>query len=263
MWRVGLVELSPIEMPLAGSANATGTELVYQQLREAILHGRLEPGTVVSQVQLARELGVSRTPLREAVRMLQREGLVAGEANRMVRVAPLSIADVEELYAVRIANEALAIRLTVPGMDAQDDASLDAAIEDLGKLAEAGDVDAWEVRHRDFHTRLVRGGGTRLRTHLSELYDHAERYRRLYITSHPRAMSIGAAEHEAIVAACHARDGAAAAAELARHLSRTALTALLQIAPEHEPAMVRAALRAVLGSDDAREPRAPVRGVSS
>lgn len=240
--------LRPIDLANDAPAQETGADLVYARLREAILHGRLEAGLVVSQVQLARELGVSRTPLREAVRMLQREGLVSGEANRMVQVAPFSIEDVEELYAVRIANEALGIQLTVPNMSADDDRWLEESLRELAKFASEGDVDAWEQRHRAFHTHLVRGGRKRLCTMLSELYDHAERYRRLYITAEPRAMSIGAVEHEAIVEACHARDAAGAGAELARHLSRTALTALMQIAPEHEPAIVRRTLRIVLGS---------------
>jgi DNA-binding GntR family transcriptional regulator len=229
-------------------SSATGADLVYAQLRKQILTGVLTPGLVVSQVQLARELGVSRTPLREAVRMLQREGLVAGEANRMIRIASFSIADVEELYAVRIANEALAIRLTVPKMTDDDDAALDQSIADLSRTAIEGDTDAWNIYHRTFHTRLVSGSGKRLRTLLSELYDYAERYRHLYRTAEPRAMSIGAQEHEQIVEACHARDGVRASDELVRHLSRTALTALTAIAPEYEPALVRSALRALLSS---------------
>ena len=244
--------LSPINMSGDGVLNATGAELVYDRLREAILRGWLAPGIAVSQVQLARELGVSRTPLREAVRMLQREGLVSGDANRMVRVAPFSIQDVEELYAARIANESLAIRLTVPRMTADEDATLVQALRNMADAASGGDVDAWEQHHRDFHTLLVRGGGRRLARLLSELYDYAERYRRLYITSEPRAMSIGASEHELIVEACQARDASQAGLELARHLSRTALTALMQIAPEHEPAMVRETLRAVTGAESSQ-----------
>jgi DNA-binding GntR family transcriptional regulator len=259
----GMAELIPLDTSGSPASNGTGAEQVYRRLREAILHGRLAPGGVVSQVQLARELGVSRTPLREAVRMLQRDGLVSGEANRMVRVATFSIQDVEELYAVRIANEALAIRLTVPGMTDQDDASLKESLDQMASLAGLGDVDGWELKHRAFHTHLVRGGGTRLCTLLSELYDHAERYRRLYITSEPRAMSIGAAEHEAIVDACRARDAPGAAAELARHLSRTALMALMQIAPEHEPAMVRGTLRAVLDGNHGRSASSGLSGTGS
>lgn len=231
-------------------STGTGADLVYSRLREGILHGRLTPGLVVSQVQLARELGVSRTPLREAVRMLQREGLVEGKANRMVRVTPLSVQDIEELYAVRIANEALGIRLTVPVMTADDDASLEDTLRQMARYAAQRDIEAWEQHHRAFHAHLVRGGGKRLCRMLAEFCDHAERYRRLYMTSEPRAMSIGPAEHEAIAAACHARNATLAAVELARHLSRTALTALLQIAPEHDPAMVRGTLRAVLANSD-------------
>ena len=252
------MELSAVDMSADPSPHATGADLVYARLRDAILHNQLAPGAVVSQVQLAVQLGVSRTPLREAVRMLQREGLVTGEANRMVRVAPFSTEDVEELYAVRIANEALGIRLTVAVMTAQDDAILEEGLRQMARHATARDIDAWEQHHRAFHAHLVQGGGPRLCRMMAEFSDHAERYRRLYMTSEPRAMSIGAAEHEAIVEACHARDAARAGAELARHLSRTALTSLAQIAPEHEPAMVRGALRAVLG--DSRPPisRQPV-----
>ena len=228
--------------------NGTGADLVYHQLREAILHLRLEPGSVVSQVQLARQLGVSRTPLREALRMLQREGLVEGEANRRVTISALSIQDIEELYAVRIANETLGIRLTVLTMTAEDDAFLDECLQAMASHATLDEVDEWERHHRVFHAHLTRGGGQRLTQLLSELSDLSERYRRVYLTSEPRAMSVGRSEHEAIVDACHDRDAARAGAELARHLSRTALTALMAIAPEHEPAMVRATLRAVLGS---------------
>jgi DNA-binding GntR family transcriptional regulator len=255
--------LRPVDADESPLSAGTGAEQVYRRLREAILNGALAPGRIVSQVQIARELGVSRTPLREAMRMLQRDGLVSGEANRMVRVATFSIKDVEELYAVRIANEALAIRLTVPEMTEADDDFLKDSLVHLATLAEAGDVDGWELKHRAFHAHLVYGGGKRLSALLTELYDHAERYRRLYITGEPRAMSIGTSEHEAIVDACRSRDAPRAAAELARHLSRTALMALMQIAPEHEPAMVRKTLRAVVDGSGGTFPDAVLRATGS
>lgn len=236
--------------PLDSTGTGTGADQVYGHLREAILHGHLEPGLVISQVQLSRQLGVSRTPLREALRMLQREGLVEGEANRMIRIAPLSIEDIEELYAVRIANEALGIRLTIPTMTASDDEFLAESLRLMGEVSAIGDIETWEKHHRAFHTALVKGAGKRLTRTLAEYYDHAERYRRLYITSEPRAFSMGAAEHEAIVRACGERDAATAGRELARHLSRTALTALTQIDPEYEPSMVRETLRAVVGASN-------------
>lgn len=246
--------LTPVEMSGRPASDGTGADVVHALLREAILHGRLAPGSVFSQVQLARELGVSRTPLREAVRMLQREGLLTGEANRMVHVAPLSIDDLEQLYVLRIANEAVAISLTVPLMTSEDDAFVEQRLNEMKLSAADGDVDTWERYHRAFHTHLVAHAGVRMCALLSDLYDLAERYRRLYITSEPRAMSIGAGEHQAIAAACRRRDAAGAAAELARHLSRTALMAFMELAPEHDPALIRGALRAVLEGGEGQPP---------
>ena len=240
-----MTNVAPIDDSASGVS--TGATFVYHRLREAILHLDLEPGLVLSQVQLARQLGVSRTPLREALRMLQHEGLVEGEANRRVRIADLSIRDVEELYSVRIAVEVLGIRLTVPLMTPEDDLFLDRCLEAMALEASRGDVDAWERRHREFHTHLTHAGGRRLDDLLAEYSDLSERCRRVYFSREPRAMSVAASEHEAIVAACRDRDASRAAGELARHLSRTAMTALMTVAPEHEPALIRATLRAVLG----------------
>src|SRR5207244_5260841 len=90
------------------------TEVVHARLRDGIVRGEFDPRVPISQVQLARRLGVSRTPLREALRMLQREGLIDSEPNRRVRVAPLSVSDLEQLYAARVVVEALALRLSAP-----------------------------------------------------------------------------------------------------------------------------------------------------
>ncbi len=90
------------------------TEDVYERVRNAILDGELAAGTVMSQVALAEELGISRTPLREALRLLQGEGLIEAEPNRRVRVAPMTASDMEELCVMRVTLEAEALRLSVP-----------------------------------------------------------------------------------------------------------------------------------------------------
>lgn len=239
----------------------TGADQVHSALRSAILMGKLKPGSSFSQVQLARELGVSRTPLREAVRMLQREGLISGEANRMVRVAPLSIEDIEELYALRVANEAMAIRLSVPRMTAEDDEFVSFCLSQMGRPEVRAEPETWDRHHRAFHTRLVARSGRRMTTLLSELYDYSQRYRWLYIRSDPRALTAGTQEHEAIVAACLDREAALAGVLLARHLTRTALSVLLQLAPEHDPRLVRETLRAVLDGSGAADDAVRLAGV--
>src|SRR5260370_35775358 len=90
------------------------TELAYLQLRRAIVRCEIPSGVQLSQRELSQLTGVGRTPLREALRMLQRKGLVKAQPNHLVRVADFAIPDLEQLYAIRISLEALAIRLTVP-----------------------------------------------------------------------------------------------------------------------------------------------------
>lgn len=210
----------------------------------------MPPGTWISQVQLAKRFGVSRGPIREALRLLEREGLIETAVNQRSKVSAFSIDDLEQLYAARIAVEGLGIASSVPRFTQADLNELGGLLETLDALA-GKDVQGWDTTHRAFHAALVKHAGARLVGMLDELYDHAERYRRVYIAGDPRAWSVGAAEHRQIVDACTARDSRLAAGLLARHLSRTALAGLTLMAPEHEPALLRTAVRqvtAALGS---------------
>lgn len=217
---------------------------LYERLRDGVLRGELAPGSLVSQVQLARRYNVSRAPLREALRMLQSEGLVVAEPGRRSRIAGVSAPDLEQLYALRIAVEALAVRLTVPRMADSNLSELRRLLEEMDELSRLRDFERWEVPHRAFHRALVARGGERLVTLIDELSDHAERYRRILL-EHPRAWSAVASEHAAIVRACEARDAGEAASRLAAHFATTALTVGATLAPEYEPADVRESLRLV------------------
>jgi len=219
---------------------------IHDALREEILCGDLPAGSEVSQVRLAERFGVSRGPVREALRLLQREGLVDAELNRRVRIAAFSVDDLEEIYAMRMVNETLAVRATVPHLTDGDVAELRRCLEDMDRFA-GSDLQRWEVPHRAFHAGLVRHAGPRLVQLLRQLSDHAERYRRNYIEGDPRAWSIGAVEHHQIFDAAAARDADAAARAIVGHLARTALTVLANLAPEHEPVLVRGAMRTASG----------------
>jgi len=218
---------------------------LHDRLREAILTGELPAGAVMSQVELARDFNVSRTPLREAIRMLQREGLIEAEANRRVRVAPISLEDLEQLYALRIVTESLGVRLTVPHLDAEDDAFLVEAVRQMNQLDAATNFVQKDRWHRAFHERLVQHAGARIVAALRDLRDHAGRYRRLYVQSHAQAWAVAEVEHDALLEAARARDAQRAGVQTARHLARTALTVISTIAPEHEPTAIRTALRSV------------------
>src|SRR3954447_3872142 len=125
-------------MAIEGAARRRdNVEQVYRRVREAILEGEIAAGQTMSQVALADELGVSRTPLREALRMLQAEGLIDGEPNRRVRVAQLSIAGLEELYTIRIPLEVTALRLSLPRMAPEDVAQLEGTMAEMAHFAAA------------------------------------------------------------------------------------------------------------------------------
>src|SRR5579872_1925723 len=95
--------------------------LVHDRLRDAILRGEIAPGEATSQAALTKQFGVTRTPLREALRLLESEGLVLSQPNRRVRIADFSIDDLESLYAMRVALEAVAVSLTVPTLRSEED----------------------------------------------------------------------------------------------------------------------------------------------
>lgn len=222
------------------------TEVAYLQLRRAIVRCEIPSGVHLSQRELSELTGVGRTPLREALRMLQRDGLVEAEPNHRVRVADFSIPDLEQLYAMRISLETLAIRLTVPLFQKDELRRLESLLQQMSTLPTPDEYERWETPHRAFHLSLVSRAGTRIVTMIAQLSDHAERYRRFYSTEAPRANERGQREHSAIVDACLARDPGAAAERLARHYSSVALGTLAVLAPEYDPIVVRSALQSVI-----------------
>jgi DNA-binding GntR family transcriptional regulator len=222
-----------------------GTRHAYDELRRYILDGRLEPGAAFSQVQLAQQLGISRTPLREAVRLLQMEGLVHSEYNRRVTVAPLTLPGCEQLYAMRIALEPLAVRLSVPNLSADELTALGAHLNDLDDAVDQNDLERGRQTHRLFHFGLFARAGELLVARVADLWDHAERFRLLYTREASTEISLqrlASAEHHAILDA--ARGGAAedAAVLVAEHLGRVVLTTLASVDLRYNPIAVRTAL---------------------
>jgi DNA-binding GntR family transcriptional regulator len=232
-----------------------GVDDIHERLRVAILHGALAPGSLLSQVDLAARLGISRTMLREALRMLQREGLVRAEPNRRILVTPLSAADVEGVYCARLSLEVTAVRLTVARLGPDDVAELEGSLAQLVHFARARDYDRWEGVHRRFHRLLVAHAGDRLTGLLDQLSDHAERYRRLYTTQAPRAWSSGSHEHRMIVDAVLEGDPVLASRRVAAHLANTVNGVIAMLDGEHAADRLRETVESLVGRDDPWEPR--------
>jgi DNA-binding GntR family transcriptional regulator len=193
--------------------------IAHERLREAILSGELAPGSELSQVELARRVGLSTTPLREALRRLEAEGLVDARRNRRPLVRAFELSDLDSVYGSRILLESLAVALTVPAIDPGP------LWDELAAMRSAGSPVAWEPAHERFHLLLVAGAPEALREQITTLMARGDRYRRIAVRGDdPPARAVGDAEHEAIARA--ARDGAGVrcAALLAAQLARSAGT---------------------------------------
>ena len=216
---------------------------VHARLRAAILSGEIAEGAVTSQATLAERFGVGRTPLREALRMLQREGLVISQPNHRVRIAELSSEDAEELYIMRIALECVAIRITVPRLTSDDFAALEGYMAQMDHYMKGDDLHGMRAPHLAFHNVLVAGAGPRVSEEINQLFDHAERYRLRWGMKSIWAQR--AAEHRAILDAAAAGDQDLAALRLAEHYARTAGLVFAGLDPGHDLARLRETMRTV------------------
>ncbi len=185
-------------------------EVVYSKLREMILSSKLQPGEWLRQEQLASLFGVSRTPVREALRMLSQEHLVEFVPNYGVRVVPLSWEEFEELYAMRIGLEGLAARLAAERATPSDVDELQQLLAAIATLAE--DEDLWTYLRQEWHFRLrcyAITGREQLIRRIRNLREHAERYLRLAYHVEGK-MQESLEFHRQLLKTIAAHDGAAA-----------------------------------------------------
>lgn len=220
---------------------------VHARLRQLILDGTLPPGTVLSQAPLSRALGISRTPLREAIRMLQEEGLVDGEPNHRIRVTGFDSGDLEFTYSTRILLESLAVALTGPSLIAEDIRSAEEALARMRRATQRQDFADWRDAHREFHRTLTYNAGEQFIQLIELQADRAEQYLRFYQLRDTRmfwSRDIEAEHRELLSLIIHGdSDGRDAVAAIGRHLARTALWVIAEADPGRDPVPIRLALQ--------------------
>ena len=231
----------PLEAELEPTTKeANSIEALYARLRGMILDGVYLPGALLPERELARTFGVSRTPLREVLRMLQSEGLIESGRYQRSRVTAFEPETLDALYASRIQLETLGIAISVSLFQQCD---LDELNLLLAEMRTIHVLDEWEKPHHHFHSLLVAYAGQHLRATITDFAERSERFVRIYGRIDASARSASIADHELIAQACQERNEVEARQRLARHLTRTALTVLAQMAPEYEPVAVRKALQ--------------------
>jgi len=193
---------------------------VADELRTAILHGVYPPGTRLRQEELAGQYGASRVPVREALRLLESEGLVTTVANAGAWIAKLSLDECVELYQVRERIEPLLLRYSLPTLD---DRRIDRLAALAEQMRETSDVERFLELDREFHLGSYADAGTSfLGPTVERLWNTTQHYRRAFTRlldadSH----RIVHDEHHMLVAAIRDRDSDEAERVLLGHIRRT------------------------------------------
>jgi len=223
------------EIPLDGLGAQSLVDLALERIRADILRGAIQPGERLVEEQLTRRFGVSRAPVREALRLLGQQGLVEHLPRRGVRVAELSAQDMAELFGLRDALERFAMETAlVAPPDPAKLAVLEQAVERIERAAvddhEHAALDRADA-HREFHLALVALAGHR---HLLRVYEPIIMQLQLYMAANmrreaeQRSPAEGAHRHRHLFEAVASGDAATVLTALASHGARTYLAAELE-----------------------------------
>lgn len=200
---------------------ATKSDLAYRRVRALILTGGLEPGAVLPQATLARTIGMSTTPLREALRRLRQEGLVSLDAHRDARVAPLDATEARELVELRQSLDPLAASLAASRRTEAELEEIGSVLAGLESLSSHPSLEQLE-HHRRFHAAIYGAAhNTLLAEALDGLWDKSDRYRlhALEDERDERDRARSADEHRLLFAAVRDGDSETAAEVMRRHVT--------------------------------------------
>lgn len=194
-------------------------DVVFNTLRQAILKGEMEPGERLMEITLANKLGVSRTPIREAIRKLELEGLVNMIPRKGAVVASISEKDMKDVLEVRITLEELAVKLAVKNMEPEDIEQLRMAAKGFENAVISRDIVDIVEADVAFHDIIYnKTGNNRLIQIINNLREQMYRYRLEYIKD-ARTHSILISEHNDIIEALRSKDVEAAKNAVREHIA--------------------------------------------
>ena len=192
-------------------------EMVFESLREAIILGRLKPGERLMEIQLAEEMGVSRTPVREAIRKLELEGFVVMVPRKGAYVAGISVKDIVDVFEVRAALEGLAAALAAERITSEEMDQLELSLLKINVSYE-DDIKAVVEEDSSFHTLVYQASrNQRLVQIITHLQEQIHRFRMTSL-SQPGRTKIALDEHKKIVEAISDRNVELAHALATEHI---------------------------------------------
>ena len=208
-------------MSEAGSGWLRKSDYAYRAIRQMVMSGELAPGSTLPQVELAGSLGMSLTPVREALKQLATEGLVEVGSYRTARIPPVTAEQVRDFMEVRLALDPRAASLAAERYDVDDERAIRAAAAALRPVNARGGEEALGA-HRRFHIAIYRSShNERLIRLLDALWDESDRYRRLGMRLIPadETRVRDAREHRELMERVLDRDAAGAAAAMTAHVT--------------------------------------------
>ena len=207
-------------------------DVVFKTLRQAILKGELAPGERLMEVKLANNLGVSRTPIREAIRMLELEGLVVMVPRKGAEVAKISVKHLKDVLEVRGALEELSAVLACQRMEEAEAETLKQTVEEFKAVVYGKDLMLIAQKDEQIHDVIYHATkNEKLVQMVNNLREQMYRFRLEYIKDKNKR-SILVTEHEEILQAILARDVEGAKEALRRHIDNQELTVLQNLKAE-------------------------------
>ena len=196
----------------------TKAQQIHRAIADDIVHGRLPPGTALDESSIAAAFGVSRTPIREAIRHLEAIGLIEGRARRGAVVAALSDHQLDDMFAVMAELEALCARWSAVAMTSGERRGLLVLQEESERLVSAGARDAYADFNNRFHEAIYAGSHNRFLAELTAtVRQRCAPFRRAQFETLGR-LAKSHAEHEAVVIAIEQGDADGAAREMRSHI---------------------------------------------
>jgi DNA-binding GntR family transcriptional regulator len=211
--------------PQGQMRHRTMAEYALEQLRESIILGELPAGTPLRLDELARSLGMSISPIREAVRQLEALGLAKHVPHQGAKVLDFDIDELRDLFQVRLALESLAVRRAAERFEEADAVTAGSHLERFDAAAASGDVRGTMRAHTDFHFTLYDASQSPwLVAMIRPAWDRSERFRPALLTSQTGAQERHRELDDELLAACAGHDPAAAAQALHDHLELASIT---------------------------------------
>ena len=209
-------------------------ELVFENIRQAIVKGIFAPGERLMEIQLADDLGVSRTPVREAIRKLELEGFEVMIPRRGTYVANLSIKDINDVYEIRISLDVLAAGLAAERIEPEELEELNRLLLEISEAARTGPMDKIVRLDTAFHDVLYKASrNDRLRNIINNLREQITGIRGTSMR-YPGRLADTLEEHRALVDSIAARDSERAQAAARIHLENAEHTLLKAMAEEQQ-----------------------------